>query len=650
MSMNALSNATAGLAATQAAINVVSQNVANAGTVGYVKRTLAPVAGGTNNLGVAAGTITRSFDAAALNQLRLETSGAAYTGTKAQIVAQLDKLYGTPGSATALDGTLNSFTQSLQELSANPTSAAARTTVLSRASALAGQINGAAASVQNLRTGIEAQLGTDTRSASSLLSRIAAINGQMQNTTDDATLAGFQDQRDQAINDLAGYMDIQTVTQGDGTVSVMTRSGVTLVDRGSAVALSFDGRGTLTAQSAYSTDPNARTVGTITATTISGATIDLGTVGALRSGSLAAQLELRDAILPQAQRQLDDLAAGLASSLTDAPRSATVAGGTATIDLSGAAPAAGATPGAGLQPGNTLTIPVTGLDGVARNVILVASARTPLPTVPAGQTADASALTASFSIAGGPASYAAAIKAALDGLTAANPNLPTLNVTASTSPGASAAANASGAVVAITSADATAPVLGATATVTQPVSSGNLATGYPQIALFVDGLNNGLYTGSLDTGSQLTGFAQRIAVNTKIAANTAVLTASSATDTAAATASGARAQTLFTALTGTPRTFSSSSGIGGVTAPHSATVVGFAQEIIATQGAAAATASSLDDTQQVALSTAQGRYASSAGVNIDAEMSNLIALQTAYGANARVLTAARDMLNQLLQI
>ncbi|MGR8025094.1 flagellar basal body rod C-terminal domain-containing protein [Burkholderia cenocepacia] len=35
---------------------------------------------------------------------------------------------------------------------------------------------------------------------------------------------------------------------------------------------------------------------------------------------------------------------------------------------------------------------------------------------------------------------------------------------------------------------------------------------------------------------------------------------------------------------------------------------------------------------------------------MDQGMSNLIALQTAYGANARVLTAARDMLTQLLQI
>ena len=81
-----------------------------------------------------------------------------------------------------------------------------------------------------------------------------------------------------------------------------------------------------------------------------------------------------------------------------------------------------------------------------------------------------------------------------------------------------------------------------------------------------------------------------------------------------------------------------------------ASPAGFAQDIIAAQGAASANASSLDDTQQTALSTAQSRFAAGAGVNIDQEMSNLIALQTAYGANARVLTAARDMLNQLLQI
>jgi flagellar hook-associated protein 1 len=616
MSLNALSTATAGLAATQAAINVVSQNVANAGTAGYVRRTISSVATGPNNSGVATGTVTRSFDAAALKQLRLETSGAAYTSTKAGIASQLDALYGTPGSASSLDGTLNTFTESLQELAANPTSAAARTTVLGNASALASQINGAAKTVQNLRTGIEAQLGTDTSSASTLLSNIASLNTKIQNTTDSTALADLADQRDQAINNLSSYMDVQTAPQSDGTVSVLTQSGVTLVDRGTAASLTFDGRGTLSANSAYATDPSQRSVGTITATLAGGGKIDLGAPGVLRSGSLAAQFELRDQTLPQAQRQLDDLAAGLATALTNKQVPSTAnANGSATLDLSG------------IQPGNTLTIPVTTSNGTVRNVILVASANASTP-VTASQTTDANALVGSFQIPSDPSQFASVIGAALSSLA------PNLTVSGSSARITIAASTAS-----------TNPVT-ASANITVPTSA-DPKSGYPQIALFVDGTGNALYTGSLDGGSKLTGFAQRISVNGNLSGNTAALTATSATDT---TASGARAQKLFDALTSTQQTFSSSSGIGGVAAPYSATVVGFAQDIISAQGAASANASALNDTQQTALSTAQSRFSAGAGVNIDQEMSNLIALQTAYGANARVLTAARDMLTQLLQI
>ncbi|MHB2205181.1 flagellar hook-associated protein FlgK [Methylobacterium sp. CM6257] len=628
MSLNALSTSTAGLAATQAAINIVSQNVANAGTAGYVKRTITSVATGPNNAGVATGTIARSFDAAALKQLRLETSGAAYTSTKAGIISQLDALYGTPGSSSSLDGTLNTFTESLQELAANPTSAAARTTVLGNASALASQINSAASTVQNLRTGIESQLGADTNAASSLLSSIASLNAKIQNTTDDSSLADFQDQRDQAINSLSSYMDVKATPQSDGTVSVMTQSGVTLVDRGNAATLTFDGHGTLNASSTYSTDPSQRSVGTVTATLAGGGTIDLGEPGVLRSGSMAAEFELRDQILPQAQRQLDDLAAGLATALTNTSTTGTLSGGATTISVGS------------MQPGNTLTVPVTDNTGTVRNVTLVASATTSGTIVPAGQTSDANGLTLTFNASGGPASYVTAIQAAFAAFSAnpaaASYKLPSLGVTGTaTGTSATLTLTAGGKVAAAASASVSA------------VSASDLNTGNPSIALFVDGTANTLFTGSFDTGSQLTGFAQRITVNSAATANPAALTATSATDTST---SGARAQKLFTALTATPQTFSSSSGIGGVAAPYRTTVVGFAQDVIAAQGAASANASALNDTQQTALSTAQSRFAAGAGVNIDQEMSNLIALQNAYGANARVLSAARDMLNQLLQI
>lgn len=615
MSLNALSNATAGLAATQAAINVVSQNVANAGTAGYVKRTLSSVATGTNNLGVTPGTVSRSFDAAALKQLRLETSGAAYTSTKANITSQIDSLYGTPGSSTALDGTLNTFSESLQELAANPTSAAARSTVLSNASALANQINGSATAVQNLRTGIESQLGTDTNSANTLLSSIASLNTKIQNTTDSTSLADLQDQRDQAINSLSGYMDVQVTQQGDGTVSVRTQSGVTLVDRSNAASLSFDGRGTLGANSSYSAVP--RSVGTITATLSGGGKIDLGEPRMLRSGSLAANLELRDQTLPQAQRQLDDLAAGLSISLTNKQVASTLnSDKSAQIDLSG------------IQAGNTLTIPVT-VNGTVQNVILVASADGSANVTPS-QTNDTSALVGTFKISSDPTEFAASINAALAKL---KTNL-------------SVDVPASGTSITIRGSAGGANQVAAAASITIPTSA-DPKSGYPQIPLFVDGSGNTLYTGSFDGGSKLAGFAQRITVNGKLSGNSTPLTATSATDTSA---SGARAQKLFDALTSTQQTFSSASGIGGVSAPYSATVVRFAQDIISSQGAAATNAATLNDTQQTALSTAQGRFAAGAGVNIDQEMSNLIALQTAYGANARILTAARDMLNQLLQI
>lgn len=626
MALNALQTATAGLKATQTAIGVVSQNVANAGTAGYVRRTVSSVASGIGNSGVAAGTITRSFDAAALKQLRLESAGAAYTGTKSDIAAQIDTLFGTPGSATALDGLVNTFTQSLQTLAANPTSAAARGGVVEAASALAASVNAIARGVQDLRSGIEASLGTETASAGALLSGIAGLNVKIQSTADDSTKADLQDQRDQQITQLSTYMDVETVEQRDGSVTVSTRSGVTLVDRASAAALVFDGRGTLNADAAYAADATVRSVGTITATTPGGGRIDLGEPGVLRSGSIAAGLDLRDATLPQVQRQLDDLAAGLAGALTDRTAAGTVAGTGAGADL------------AGIQAGNTLTLPVTAPDGSVRNVILIASNGATAGIDPAA-TDDGTALAQTFDISGGPSTYAAKVQQALDGLSAraraqGYRNVPTLT--------------ASGGVGGVTvSGTGGFRVTGASATITVPTSASDPSSGYPQFALFVDGSGKGLFTGSFDAGSQRTGFAQRIIVNPAVSANTAALTASGSTRPGA---ESTRAQFIYDALTGDGQTFSSASGIGGIAAPYTASVAGFAQDVIAAQGAAASNAASLDAGQGIALSTAQGRFSKSAGVSVDEEMANLIALQTAYSANARVLTAARDMLDTLLRI
>ena len=72
--------------------------------------------------------------------------------------------------------------------------------------------------------------------------------------------------------------------------------------------------------------------------------------------------------------------------------------------------------------------------------------------------------------------------------------------------------------------------------------------------------------------------------------------------------------------------------------------------MISQQGEAAATADSLQQGQEVVVNSLQQRFADQSNVNIDEEMANLLKLQTAYGANARVLSTVRDMLDMLLQV
>ena len=625
MSFNAVNTATAGLRATQASIGVVSQNIANVGTVGYSKRTLTTVTQGVGNAGVAIGTIGRALDAASQKQLRMETSGAAYTGSLSAVRTQLDQLYGTPGTSTALDGVMNDFALSLQTLANDPTSAPARASVLTRAANLASSIGTIAGGVQGLRTAVESQLGSDTARASEYLKSIATLNTQITAAGDDGARADLLDQRDQAITGLSAYLDVQTVDQYDGTVSVITTSGMTLVDRGSAATLSFDGRGTLSPESEYSQDPATRGVGTITAATPGGARIDLIAEKAIRSGSLAAGVELRDTVLPQAQRQLDELAAGLARSMSD--RSAT---GTAVTTARGAGFDIDLD---GLKAGNAITVSVRDAAGIQRNLVLMPYASASQPSVKPADTSDPTAMIVPIRIDGTNAGLRTAIQTALGagfGVT----SQPT--------------AGAGGLRITADPATGAPTLLGISASVTQPLSTTDFQSGRPQLPLFLDGTAKGkLYTGSFDGGSQLTGFAQRIGVNAALTGNTANLVNTTAKTLPSDTT---RPQYLYTALTGTNRTFAAANGIGGIDAPYSASVQDFAQRIIDAQGAGAATAQNLDEGQAIALATAQSRVASVSGVSIDEEMAKLVQLQTAYSANARVLTAARDLLDTLLRM
>ena len=75
-----------------------------------------------------------------------------------------------------------------------------------------------------------------------------------------------------------------------------------------------------------------------------------------------------------------------------------------------------------------------------------------------------------------------------------------------------------------------------------------------------------------------------------------------------------------------------------------------ARRIIEAQGASAEAAARLHSGQSVALAAIESRFSETGAVNIDQEMAHLVQLQTAYGANARVMSAVREMLDLLMRM
>lgn len=169
------------------------------------------------------------------------------------------------------------------------------------------------------------------------------------------------------------------------------------------------------------------------------------------------------------------------------------------------------------------------------------------------------------------------------------------------------------------------------------LATGTAGTG--GLAFFNDRAGNAAFTGN---AGRTLGYASRIQVNGAVTSNPAVLVNSTLTgDPARATAIRdglARSQT-----------FAAQAGLSG-NAPFTGDILTATRRTVEVQGAQAASAARLDEGQQVALRSIEARFAADAGVDIDQEMQQLIQLQTAYGANARVMQAAREMFDTLLRI
>ncbi|MBK6801903.1 MAG: flagellar hook-associated protein FlgK [Novosphingobium sp.] len=245
---------TSGIKAARAALDITAQNIANASTEGYVRRSVRlselSTAGGYNRLsdislsGVRVDGIVRNADLFRQAEVRRTGSDAARAGAE---------LAGLENAEAALEQSnlypaLTSFESSLQRLAADPVDPSLRAAVLEDARTLTRTFNIAAQGLDEAAKGLRFEAQDGTAQVNLLAGELARTNLQLMRaspgTSDQATLL---DQRDSRLGRLSQFTDVSASINANQTVDVRLggNAGPLLVSAGNtapfAMATASDG-------------------------------------------------------------------------------------------------------------------------------------------------------------------------------------------------------------------------------------------------------------------------------------------------------------------------------------------------------------------------------------------------------------------------
>lgn len=285
-----------GLAAATHGTQVTSQNISNAATPGYSRRTtdLEPIPlhhGG----GVRANGSNRVQDA----YLERRGLGArAYDGeanARAQTLSSLDSVFneeqGSIGSA------MDAFDAAASDFAANPSSRANRQALLQKADELARAFNQTADTLSQARTDANGRITDSVRTINQKLDAIGELGAQIVAARIHGNEAGdLEDRRDELVRDIARDIPVNVIAEDNGAITLQMAGSRTLVGADNKVH-----------PLVANLDPTSGDVRIYrnTAGQLEDVTnlITTGTIG----GTLAA----RDGALATARSQLDQLAADI---------------------------------------------------------------------------------------------------------------------------------------------------------------------------------------------------------------------------------------------------------------------------------------------------------------------------------------------------
>ncbi|WP_312935376.1 flagellar hook-associated protein FlgK [Pseudomonas sp.] len=242
---NLISIGLSGLAASQAALSVTSNNIANAATSGYSRQQTIQTSSPSQNIGVGflgTGTtlseVRRIYSAYLDNQLQSATSLQADATAFQDQITGMDKLLADRD--TGISSVLTGFFSALQTAAAAPSDVASRQLLLTQAQTLSNRFNAVSSQMNQQNEQINSQLQTVAGQVNKLTANIAEYNRQIvQQSASGSSPNSLLDARGEAVRQLNELVGV-TVQERDGNFDVSLGTGQALVTGVRANTLSVE--------------------------------------------------------------------------------------------------------------------------------------------------------------------------------------------------------------------------------------------------------------------------------------------------------------------------------------------------------------------------------------------------------------------------
>ncbi|MEX2673298.1 MAG: flagellar hook-associated protein FlgK [Phycisphaeraceae bacterium] len=220
------------LTASQTALQVTGNNLANAATEGYTRQKAIATPGTSQQIqpGTFVGTGVRIEQIArqvneALNQ-RMRSADSDHHAALAQhdVLSQIESIQNDLGDA-GLSQRLERFFESWSQVASNPTDDSLKGLVISEAKSLGEFVGQLRQDTVGIGEQVDAQLRSGVNTVNTLLERVAELNQQINRVEGGAGGAhSLRDERDRVLKEISQYVDISTVEQPAGTMDVFIGS------------------------------------------------------------------------------------------------------------------------------------------------------------------------------------------------------------------------------------------------------------------------------------------------------------------------------------------------------------------------------------------------------------------------------------------